>query len=120
MEFFEVLLGHEVTIYGPPTAARDSGGGVTLTWPTARTSGVKCVLNVSGANSQDRFSQDQLVGPVTAAMLDTSVRRGDKLTVTAGPTLVGTSFHVTGVKTQPGLDFLGISEVCHVTLEQIL
>lgn len=120
MDCFAILMEHTVDVYGPPTVTRDAGGGTGITWPTVRTSGVKIMLNVSGANEQERFSQEGLIGPVTGATFDTSLQRGDKLVVTAGPTLVGVSLHVTGYKSQPGIDALGFSTIVHITGEQIL
>jgi hypothetical protein len=113
---FSAFMEHAVTVEYP-TAARDAGGSESLSW-TTRATGVACLLNVSGANEQERFDQQGLVGTVTGATYDTSVARGDRLTVTAGPSLVGTVLRLVGLKVQPGVDMLGIDTIVHFTGEE--
>lgn len=113
---FDVLMEHEITVQYP-TTARDAGGGETISW-TTRTTGVACLLNVSGANESERFDQQGLIGPITGATFYTSIARGDRLTVTAGPSLVGTVLRLTGLKVQPAVDFLGIDTIVHFTGEE--
>jgi hypothetical protein len=120
VDCFGVMMEHRCDVYGPGASGTDAGGGVQLTWPTVRTADVPFLLNVSPAADQDRFAQKNLIGPVTGATFDTSVRRGDKLVITAGPSLVGVSLHITALKVQPGVDFLGFSTVVHVTCEQVV
>jgi hypothetical protein len=120
MDCFTVMMEHEVTVYGPQSATRDAGGGTVLAWSAARTTGVKCLINVSPANERELFAQQNLAGAVTVATFDTSIQRGDKLTVTAGPTLVGINLHVTGIKMQPGVGALGFETLVHITCERII
>lgn len=117
MDQFTVLMEHEVTVYGPSLVTSGTAGGDVITWPTTRQAGVECVLNASPAAEQERFAQMGLIGSVAGATLYTGLTRGDKLLVTAGPSLVGKYLHVTAVKRQPGVDFLGIDEVIHFTGE---
>lgn len=117
---FEVMFEHVVTIYGPPTVATDSGGGTTMTWPTTRASGVKCLIDAPMGVTTDRFNQPQLIGQATIAMFTTSVQRGDQIEVTTGPTMVGLKMKVTGIKIQPQVTFLGFTEsIAHVQVEQL-
>lgn len=82
---------------GPPTTARDDGGGSQVTWPTTRAASVPCLINSQSANAQDRFSMDNLVGGVTVAFNgDATVERGDLLVVVGGP-YTGRSMRVTGL-----------------------
>lgn len=115
MDCFDILMEHEVTCYGPPTISRDSGGGTTITWSTTRTSGIRCLISAPQTSTSERFGQEQLQGTVTVATFDTTVQRGDKLTVNTGP-YSGYSLHVTGVKRQVG-GLLGFETIYHIQCE---
>lgn len=112
-----VFFEHAVTVEYQDGSGRDSGGGTELAW-TTRETGVACLLNVgSGAGEQERFSQQGLIGTVIGATTYTGVARGDRLTVTAGPTMVGKVLRLTGLKQQPGVEFLGIPDIVHFSGE---
>jgi hypothetical protein len=113
---FDVMMEHTVTVEYP-TATRDAGGGEALSW-TTRDTGVACLLNVGGANEQERFDQQGLIGTVTGATFYTSVARGDRLTVTAGPSMVGVVLRLVGLKVQPAVEFLGFDTIVHFTGEE--
>lgn len=113
---FDVFMEHAVTVEYP-SSTRDAGGGETLSW-TTRATGVACLLNVAGANDSERFSQQGLIGPVTGATYYTAIARGDRITVTAGPSLVGVVLRLTGLKVQPAVDFLNIDTIVHFTGEE--
>lgn len=114
---FSVLMEHAVTVEYPSTT-RDGGGGETLSWST-RAAGVPCLLNVGGgAAEQERFDQQGLIGGVVGATYYTGIQRGDRITVTTGPSLVGAVLKLTGLKVQPGVDMLGIDSLVHFTGEE--
>lgn len=116
---FSVFMEHAVTVLGS-VSGTDGGGGVLLTWPTTRETGVACLINAPMLGESERFAQTQLIGPVVVATYYSGVQRGDKLVVTAGPPYVGAQLHVTGIKMQPGLDFLAIDDLYHVEAEHVL
>jgi hypothetical protein len=118
MDCFTVLMEHEVTVYSLTTGT-DSGGGVSNSF-SVRAAGVKCLLNVQGTGEEELFGQTQTTRTVVAATFYTGAQRGDKLVVTAGPSLVGVSLHITAFKDQPGLAALGFDELVHLTTKQIL
>jgi hypothetical protein len=114
---FDALMEHRVTVEYPSTT-RDAGGGESLSW-TTRVTGVACLLNVGGgASEQERFDQQGLVGSVVGATYYTGIARGDRITVTAGPSLVGAALRLTGLKVQPGVEMLGIDTLVHFTAEE--
>lgn len=115
MDPFSVLMTHAVTVAGQ-TSSTDSGAGTQVSY-TTRTTGVACLLRADGGGSRDVFSQEQLPRSYTLATYTTSFERGDRVTVTAGPDLVGVVLRVTGIKTQPGVEFLGIASLCYVSCE---
>ena len=112
-------LPHRVDLY-PPTVARDSGGGTSLTYPAARSTDVPCLICSPTDTTQDRFSQDNLVGQYTLAFRGTvTVLRGDKVVVTdSGGLFDGVSMHVTGIKYQPAVG--GIAAHLHVAAERVV
>lgn len=113
-------MEHTVTIQSQTTGT-DAGGGVSSTFAD-RTTGVKCLINAPMRTPQERFGQEQLIGTVTVATFDGTVQRGDKLVVTAGPPYVGATLHVTGIKSQPGVDAIGFpsgSPLCHIEAEHV-
>lgn len=117
MDCFSVLMEHTVTV-SYLTTGTDAGGGTQNT-ATTRASGVACLLNVQGSK-EEAFGQEQQTQSVTVATFYTGVQRGDKLTVTAGPSLVGASLHVESIKDQPGVSALGFDEIVHLTAKRIL
>lgn len=118
MDCFTVLMEHEVDVYRQ-TTARDAGGATVIGY-SVRDEGVKCLLNVQGTGEEELFGQTQLVQTVVAASFYTGFVRGDKLVVTAGPSLVGATLHVQSVKDQPGVGALGFDELLHFTCKRIL
>jgi len=112
-------LPHRVDLY-PPTVARDSGGGTSLTYPAARATDVPCLINSPFDSATDRFAQDNLIGQYTLALRGTvTVLRGDKVVVTdSGGLFDGISLHVTGIKTQPAVG--GIAAHLHITAERVV
>ena len=119
MPQFEAMMEHSIDINGPQVVNRDSGGGSTLTWPTVRASGQACLINAPFGITKDQFGQDMFVGTVTLATFYTGAQRGDQLTIVAGPTMVGVKLKVTGIKTQPGVAFLGFDDISHISAEQV-
>ena len=123
MDAFTVLMqDHIVNVLGPAVDIKDAGGGDQITWPTTRAAGVKCLINAPMTSIQDRFEQDNLIGTVTVAIFYTGVMRGDLLVVTKGPPYVGATLRVTGIKEQPGVEFMGFWDaypVVHVTAEHV-
>jgi hypothetical protein len=117
VDCFTVLMEHVINVLGPPTVGRDAAGGTQFTHGTTRQSGVACLINVPGESEQERFSQEQIIGPVVVATFYTGLERGDVVAVTAGPTLVGRQLKVTGIKGQPGVDALGFDTIMHYTAE---
>lgn len=120
MDCFKLMMEHEVTIK-KPTSGDDGGGGVSVTY-TNRTTGVACLINAPMRTKQDRFAQEQLIGTVTVATFDGTAQRGDKLVVTKGPPYVGAELHVTGIKSQPGVDALGFPSdepIYHIEAEHV-
>ncbi len=117
---FSVFFEHEVNVLGPVVVTRDAGSGTGLTWPTTRTTAVPCLLKVNGSGDGEQFGQPQLTDTITVATYDTTIQRGDKLVVTKGPTQVGFSLHVQSIQAQPGLDFLGIDPILHITCTRLL
>ena len=111
---FSVFFEHAITIYGPVSSARDSGAGTALSWPTIRTANVPCLIKADASPEAERFGQMQLLDEITIATYDTSVQRGDKVVVTAGPSLVGNAYRVSSIKSQPTVDFLGIDTIQYV------
>lgn len=111
------MMEHYVTVAGPPTVSRDAGGGTLMTWPTTRQSAVQCLINAPMGVTKDEFGQDRLVGNATIAMFYTGTQRGDRLEVTAGPTYVGLKMKVVGIKSQPGVAFLGFTDIVHLQVE---
>jgi len=118
MDCFSVMMEHRVDAY-PPVVSRDAGGGSALSFPTARDTGIACLINAPMLSATDRFSQDNLVGAVTIATFTSTIARGDKLVVTAGGPYVGASLHVTGIKRQPGVAALGFSDLYHIQAEHV-
>lgn len=103
-----------VTIYGPPTAARDGGGGEAVTWPTVRQAAVPCSIDTAGGTDRLVFSQMGMfvthrIGILTSA-LSSDVARGDK--VVADDT--GDTFIVHGISKGrsygniPGFTYLSV------------
>ena len=119
MPQFDVLMEHSIDINGPQSTARDAGGGTTLTWPTTRASSQPCLINAPMGITKDQFGQDMFVGTVTLATFYTGTQRGDQITIVAGPTMVGVKLKVTGIKTQPGVAFLGFEDLSHISAEQV-
>lgn len=119
MDQFTVLMEHAITVRGPQTVTRDAGGASTLSWPTDRATGIACLINAPMGITKDQFGQDMFVGTVTLATFYTGVQRGDQIEITAGPTMVGAKLKVTGIKTQPGVDFLGFEPLSHISAEQV-
>lgn len=52
-------MPHRVTIKGPPTLVRDSGGGTNPTWPTTAAAGVPCQIMFGSSGESNEFSQSQ-------------------------------------------------------------
>ena len=119
MPQFDVMMEHAIDINGPQSTARDAGGGTTLTWPTIRASSQPCLINAPMGITKDQFGQDMFVGTVQVATFYTGTQRGDQLTIVAGPTMVGAKLKVTGIKTQPGVAFLGFEDLSHISAEQV-
>lgn len=115
---FSVFMEHVCDVYGSASGT-DPGGGTQITY-TLRAPAQNFLLNVQPAGSQDRFDQTQLVGTITGATYYTGAQRGDKLVVTAGPSLVGASLRVTAIKDQPGLTALGFDELLHIACEHLV
>ena len=84
---------HSVTVYGPPTTARDGGGGETVTWPTVRTVGVGGLLNTLSGSEREMFAQQNLVVSHKFGTQDTTAQRGDKLVYGSR------SFKIEGIQT---------------------
>lgn len=117
---FQVLMEHTITVRGPQdTSTRDAGAGQVITWPTTRASGIACLIKAPFGITKNQFGQDMFVGEVTVATFYTDAQRGDQIEITAGPTVVGAKLKVTGIKTQPGVDFLGFDNLCHLNAEQV-
>lgn len=117
---FSIFMEHVLTIQSS-TSGTDAGGGVSAGYAD-RTTGVACLINAPFTTAQDRFAQEQLIGTVTVATYDQTVQRGDRLVVTSGPPYVGAILHVTGTKTQPGVEFMGFpadAPLVHVQAEHI-
>ena len=96
-------LPHICTIYGPPTTATDTGGGVLTTWPTVRQANVPCLFNSSMAGERDVFSQPNLSGTNTVAFNEyAEVERGDLLVVVDGP-YAGQQMRVDGINSVDGI-----------------
>lgn len=119
MPQFEVLMEHACTVRGPEAVTRDAGGGTALAWSTVRASGVACLINAPMGITRNQFGQDMFVGTVTLATFYTGAQRGDQIEITAGPTMVGAKLKVTGIKTQPGVAFLGFDDLSHISAEQV-
>ncbi len=119
MDCFKVMMEMVIQVKGPPTVTRDAGGGTVTTWSTTRQDSVPCLIKAPMLTEQDRFSQKNLVGTVTVATFYSGVQRGDKLVVTTGVPYVGAQLHVTGIEMQPGVSFLGFSDLFHVTAEHV-
>ena len=119
MPQFEVMMEHAITIRGPEMTARDAGGGTNLTWPTTRAADQPCLINAPFGITKDQFGQDMFVGTVTLATFYTGAQRGDQVEITQGPTMVGAKLKVTGIKTQPGVAFLGFDDLSHISAEQV-
>ena len=115
---FAVLMDHQVTVEYSDGSGRDSGGGTELAW-TTRDTGVPCLLNVSGGGERDQFAQQQIPNVLRGATFYAGMQRGDRVTVTAGPSLVGEVLRVTGLQSQPGVDFLGIETLYYFTAETL-
>lgn len=119
MPQFDVMMEHVIDIAGPQSTARDAGGGTTLTWPTVRAAAQPCLINAPMGITKDQFGQDMFVGTITLATFYTGAQRGDQVTIVAGPTMVGAKLKVTGIKTQPGVAFLGFEDLSHISAEQV-
>lgn len=115
---FSVFMEHVADVYSSASGV-DPGGGTTIVY-AVRAAAQNFILNASPAGQQERFDQTQLIGPITGATYHTGVQRGDLLQVTAGPSLVGARLKVTAIKDQPGVSFLGIDELFHITCEHLL
>ena len=112
------MMEHTVTV-SAATSARDTGGGTGVTYST-RTAGVACLIQSPFDAAQSREGGEPLVGTYTVATFETGVQRGDSLTVTAGPSLVGAILRVTGIKSQPPVDMLGFTEtLVHIQAERV-
>jgi hypothetical protein len=89
---------HAVTIYGPPTTARDAGGGETITWGTTRQAAVPCLINTASASTQELFAQQGIVVTHTIGIksdvLTSAVARGDKVTADDN----SATYHVEGIR----------------------
>lgn len=108
---------HTGTLYGPPTATRDSAGGTTIAWPTIRQASIPCLINTAGASEQERFRQQQIVVTHTVSILrsalTTDPARGDKFTSSEGQ-----SFHVHGISL--GRAFMNIPAFVYLHCEELL
>lgn len=89
---------HSVTIYGPPTAVRDGGGGTTITHGTTRQANVPCSINTTGASSRGVFDQDGMTVTHTIAILtsvlSSAVARGDKAVTDD----TSETYHIVGIQ----------------------
>lgn len=119
MDVFAAMMEHEVTV-SSPTVTRDAGGGVSTAWGTTREAGVACLIRSPTDGERRQEGGEFLVGTYTVATFYSGVVRGDLLTVTAGPDLVGVSLRVTGIKAQPGVEMLGFTDTLfHVEAERV-
>lgn len=88
---------HRVATYSV-TAARDAGGGETLTYTLVQ-SGVPASISTASAATQELFAQQGIRVSLTAAflasVLTTALTRGMKLVAADS----GASFHVEGIRT---------------------
>ena len=112
-----MMFEHVVDVYYLTTGT-DAGGGTTNSY-TLRQSGVACLLNVQAGGNPEMFGQQQQTDTITGATFYTGIQRGDKVVVTAGPSLVGASIHLTNTKDQPGVDALGFDEIVHFMGERL-
>lgn len=115
---FSHLMEHLCDVYAE-SSSTDAGGGTALTY-TSRDTGVAVLIKGDAASLTERFDQGNLIGPVTLATYYSGTVRGDRLTVTAGPGMVGLTLKVTGIQTQPGVEMLGIDTLYHLTGEQVV
>lgn len=109
---------HRITIYGPPTAARDAGGGETITWGTTRQAAAPASINTASASTRELFAQQGIVVSHTigllTATLTSDVARGDK--VTADDT--GDTYIIRGIS--KGRAYGGIPPFTYLQVEQQL
>jgi hypothetical protein len=113
---FSVFFEHAVDLDGVDSSARDAGGG-TVNAFTSKATGVACSLLVTGGGETVEFGQTQLPNEATLKTYSTAFDRGDRVTVTRGPNLLGAVFRVVGIGSQPGMDFLGIPDLTTVSLK---
>lgn len=92
------MTPHQVTVYGPPAVAEDAGGGVTETWPTVRTSGLRCLVADASAAERQTFAQQGMAVTTTIGFFETGKAfRGDKVTDADGR-----SYHVKAINETKG------------------
>jgi hypothetical protein len=113
MDFSEFM--EHAASFAPPSSSRDGGGGESLAY-TTRDADQPCSLLVAPGTETVQFEQMQIPTEATLVTYYAGTQRGDRVTVTAGPGLVGAVFRVVGIGTQPGLEFIGIDTLYTIKL----
>jgi hypothetical protein len=107
-------LEHRLNLMGPPTSGTDAGGGVEITWPTARAMSVPCLVCTASSQERELFAQQGISVSHTIAFEGdgAGVQRGDKLTTVD----LMIAYHIVGIRVQDGVG--GIDQFTYVFAQE--